>query len=225
MTKAVFAVLGADVLGTPWDKLVVLAIVTSAIASTQTTIIPASRTSSPWPDRARCRRSLARIHPRFRTPHISTAVIALLAIAWYVAGQLHLRELPLRHDLRAVADDRVLLRAHGLACAVYYRRELTKSVKNLLFIGVAPLVGAACSSTSSSRPSIDFADVENSYTGQSWLGVGPPLVIGLGFLLLGFVLAGLWRLFGHTSFFRRQGLRARRSGRRSGSCVPDPEEA
>ncbi len=42
---AIFAFLGADVLGSPWDKLVILAIVTSAIASTQTTIIPSSRTS------------------------------------------------------------------------------------------------------------------------------------------------------------------------------------
>ena len=43
--EGVLSVLGADVLGTPWDKIVVLAIVTSAIASTQTTIIPSSRTS------------------------------------------------------------------------------------------------------------------------------------------------------------------------------------
>ena len=29
----------------------------------------------------------------------------------------------------------------GFACAIYYRRELTKSVKNFLFIGVGPVVG------------------------------------------------------------------------------------
>jgi hypothetical protein len=29
----------------------------------------------------------------------------------------------------------------GMACAIYYRRELTKSVKNFLFIGVGPVVG------------------------------------------------------------------------------------
>ena len=27
----------------------------------------------------------------------------------------------------------------GFACAIYYRRELTKSVKNFFFIGVGPL--------------------------------------------------------------------------------------
>ena len=30
----------------------------------------------------------------------------------------------------------------GIACVVYYRRELRKSVKNFLLIGVGPIVGA-----------------------------------------------------------------------------------
>jgi hypothetical protein len=30
----------------------------------------------------------------------------------------------------------------GYACAFYYRRELLKSVRNLLFVGVAPVIGA-----------------------------------------------------------------------------------
>ena len=40
----IFGALATDVLGSPLDKLVVLAIITSALASTQTTILPASRT-------------------------------------------------------------------------------------------------------------------------------------------------------------------------------------
>ena len=30
----------------------------------------------------------------------------------------------------------------GLACAIYWRHELFRSLKNLIFIGVAPLIGA-----------------------------------------------------------------------------------
>ena len=41
----IFGALASDVLGSPLDKLVVLAIIVSALASTQTTILPASRTS------------------------------------------------------------------------------------------------------------------------------------------------------------------------------------
>ncbi len=65
---AIFAALGADVLGSPWDKLVILAIVTSAVASTQTTIIPSSRTSFSMGRQSVLPRIFAAVHPRFRTP-------------------------------------------------------------------------------------------------------------------------------------------------------------
>ena len=36
--------LGGDVMGSPWDKLLIIAVLTSASASTQTTILPTTRT-------------------------------------------------------------------------------------------------------------------------------------------------------------------------------------
>ena len=96
----------------------------------------------------------------------------------------------------------------GLACAVYYRHELLRSAKNFLFIGVAPLVGAGILFYLFAKSCIDIADPENSYTGQTWLGVGPPLVIGVGFLLLGVVLLVLWRLTGHERYFSRRPFEA-----------------
>jgi hypothetical protein len=39
----------------------------------------------------------------------------------------------------------------------------------------------------------DLADADNSYTGQAWLGVGPPLVIGVGMLVAGALLMLWWR--------------------------------
>jgi phosphatidylserine synthase len=92
----------------------------------------------------------------------------------------------------------------GLACAVFYRRELLRSAKNFVFIGVAPLVGAGILLYLFAKACIDLSDPENSYTGQTWLGVGPPLVIGVGFLLLGVVLLVLWRLTGHERYFSRK---------------------
>jgi hypothetical protein len=50
---------------------------------------------------------------------------------------------------------------------------------------------------------IDLLDPENSESGSSWLGVGPPFVIGIGFLLLGVVLMLIqWRV--SPEFFRRK---------------------
>ena len=39
---------------------------------------------------------------------------------------------------------------------------------------------------------------------DTFFGIGSPLVIGLGFLLLGVVLMGIWRLAGHREFFARR---------------------
>ena len=41
----VLSSLGTDVLGSPWDKLLIIAVLTSASASCQTTILPATRSA------------------------------------------------------------------------------------------------------------------------------------------------------------------------------------
>jgi amino acid transporter len=201
---AIFAALGADVLGSPWDKLVILAIVTSAIASTQTTIIPSSRTSFSMGRQSALPHLFGAVHPRFRTPWFSTAVIAGLAIAWYVPLNI-LSQNALYDTLSALSLMIAFYYAlTGLACVIFYRRELTKSVKNFVFIGVGPLVGAAILGYLFVKSAIDYYDVENSYTGQTILGMGVPFVIGMGFLLLGFVLLLAWRLLGNERFFSRK---------------------
>jgi amino acid transporter len=206
--ERIFAVMGADVLGTPWDKIVVLAIVTSAIASTQTTIIPGARTSFSMARADAMPRALARVHPRFRTPHVSTIVVAVLAVLWYVPANF-ISENFLFDTISALS---LMIAFYyglsGIACAVYHRRELVKSVKNFLFIGVAPVAGGVVLFYLFVKASIDFSDPANSYTGQTWLGVGPPLVIGLGFLALGALLLVLWRLAGHRRFFDRKPFEA-----------------
>ena len=206
--EGIFAFLGADVLGTPWDKIVVLSIVTSAIASTQTTIIPASRTTFSMARAEAMPAAMARIHPRFRTPHVSTIVIAILAMAWYVPANFASENF-LFDTLSALS---LMIAFYyglsGLACAIYHRRELLRSTKNFLFMGVSPLVGAGMLYYLFAKSVIDLSDPENSYTGTSWLGVGPPLVIGVGFLLLGCVLVVVWRLGGHERFFIRKPFEA-----------------
>jgi amino acid transporter len=205
---AIFAALGGDVLGSPLDKLVILAIATSAIASTQTTIIPSSRTSFSMGRQTALPRVFAAVHPRFHTPWFSTAVIAALAIVWYVPVNLASENF-LFDSITALSLMIAFYYAlTGLACIVYYRRELTKSVRNFLFIGVGPLVGAAILGYLFVKSSIDFADPENSYTGQDVFGLGVPFVIGMGFLLLGLVLLVLWRLGGNERFFGRRAFEA-----------------
>ena len=49
---------------------------------------------------------------------------------------------------------------------------------------------------------IDLWDPANSESGDSWFGIGPPLIIGVGMLLLGPILMLIWRFNGHPEFFR-----------------------
>ena len=124
--ESVFATLGADVLGSPWDNIVILAIVTSALASTQTTIIPASRTTLSMARAKAMPSRLGRIHSAFLTPHVSTWLIGALAAAYYVVVNSY-SENVLFDTLSALSLMIAFYYAlTGIACAVYWRHELTQ---------------------------------------------------------------------------------------------------
>ena len=132
---AILSTLATGVLGSPWDKLVVLAVLTSALASTQTTILPASRTVLSMARANAMPAYLGETHPRFLTPHVSTIVVGALATVWYVPLNF-LSENFLFDTLSALSLMIAFYYAlTGFACAIYYRHELFKSVKNFLFIG------------------------------------------------------------------------------------------
>ena len=99
-------------------------------------------------------------------------------------------------------DDRLLLGLTGFACTWYYRRTLTQSVKRFLLVGVAPFTGGAVLLFVFIRSCIDLGRADAGST--TYFGLGSPLVIGLGFMLLGVVLMGIWRLAGHREFFARR---------------------
>jgi hypothetical protein len=91
----------------------------------------------------------------------------------------------------------------GFACAIYYRRELLHSVKNFFFVGVGPTLGGAILFYLLIENAIELSDPANSESGNSWLGVGPPLVIAVFFLLLGILLMVIqWRKV--PGFFKRR---------------------
>jgi amino acid transporter len=191
-------------LGDPLGSLVLLAVVVSALASTQTTILPASRTSLSMARAEAMPAALGEVSKRFFTPVVSTVAIGALAVLWYLPSKL-ISENFLFDSLSALALMIAFYYAFtGIACVVYFRRELTKSVKNFLFIGVAPAIGALLLGYLFFKALVDYADPENSYTGASWFGVAPPAVIGVGFLVLGMVLLFAWRRHQREPFFMRR---------------------
>jgi amino acid transporter len=188
----IFGLIATEVLA-GWDWILLFSVTTSAIASTQTTIIPASRTALSMARRRALPHTFAHIHRRFRTPDVSTWWVAAIASVWYVVINL-ISENALFDSLTALSLVIAFYYAlTGIACAVYYRRHLTDSVKNLLLIGVGPVVGALLLAWLLVESIIDMSDPDNSYSGQAWFGVGPPLVIGILIFAAGLVLMFVWR--------------------------------
>ncbi|WP_018156249.1 APC family permease [Demetria terragena] len=190
--EAVFALLSTEVMGS-WDWVVYFAVATSAVASTQTTIIPASRTALSMARRHALPQTFGHISPAHRTPDVSTWWVAGIAIVWYF-GISAISENALFDSLTALS---LLIAFYyaltGVACAVYHRRHLTESVRNLVLIGIGPVVGALLLLWLLALSIRDMANPENSYSGQAWLGVGPPLVIGISVLLAGVLTMFWWR--------------------------------
>ena len=87
--------LGKDVLGSPLDKLLIIAVLTSASASTQTTILPDPRTSLSMAAHGAIPKHFARIHPRYLTPGVSTIWMGVVSIVWFVGLTVVEREHPL----------------------------------------------------------------------------------------------------------------------------------
>jgi amino acid transporter len=199
-----------DVLGS-LSFLVVIAVITSGIASTQTTILPASRTSLSMASAGAFPRIFARIHPRFLTPDFSTIVIGVVATVWYVGASL-VSDNFLFDSLSALSLMIALYYGlTGIACAIYWRRQLLRSVKNFLFIGVAPLVGAGMLFYLLFESARELADPELSYTGTEVFGIGVPLAIAIAFTALGLAFMLVWRFAGGEagrSYFERQPFEA-----------------
>lgn len=197
------SILGTDVLGNTFDSLLIIAVLTSAAASTQTTILPTARTTLSMARSGAMPERLGAVHPRFMTPHVATILFGTLSIVWYV-GLTLVSENILFDSIAALG---LMISFYygltGFACAVYYRREGRKSLKGLLFAVIAPATGGLILTWILVKSIIELSDPANSESGDSWFGLGPPLVIGIGFMVLGAVLM-LWWSSAHRTFFRRR---------------------
>jgi amino acid transporter len=199
----VLSSLGTEVFGSPLDKILIIAVLSSAAASTQTTILPTARTTLSMARANAMPKSLGKVHPRFLTPHISTVLMGIASILWYVSLTLVSEDI-LFDSLAALGlMISFYIGLTGFACAIYYRREIFRSVKNFFFVGLGPAIGGLILFYLLIKNGIELSDPANSESGNSWFGIGPPLVIAVFFLVLGVLLMFVqWRKV--PEFFRRK---------------------
>ena len=137
------AIFGGSGFGTFFVRLLFLMILSSAAASTQTTILPTARTTLSMAVYKAIPSSFAKIHPRYLTPTVSTVVMGAISIVVYVIMN------SIGHGNSVILDALTCIGLYiafyygltGFACAWYYRRNLTSSVRNLFMQGIIPVLG------------------------------------------------------------------------------------
>ncbi|MHB8690791.1 MAG: APC family permease [Solirubrobacteraceae bacterium] len=205
----VLGVLGTKVFGSPWDKLLVLVVLTSTAASTQTTIMPTARTMLSMSRWGALPQALGRIHPRFMTPAIATVLMGTISAAWTVAVLV-------ANPAQSVLGDSITALGFligfyygitGLACVVYYRRAVKQRLGSLISLGLIPGAGALLlvgiffkALTHYSQHAIGGIPVNYA---PPVAGVEVPIVIGLGSLALGVALMLISRHF-YPKYFNRR---------------------
>jgi amino acid transporter len=196
----VLSTLGTEVFGSPLDKILIIAVLSSAAASTQTTILPTARTTFSMAFHGAMPAVFGKVHPRHLTPHVSTLVMGGFSIVWYVG--LTLISQNILYD--SIAALGLMIAFYfgltGYACAIYYRRVLFRSVKNFVLIGLAPTLGGLMLTWALVQSVIALANPKEAYSGAV-LGIGTPLFIGIVALLLGVVFM-LWSWYANPEFFR-----------------------
>jgi len=138
------AVFGSGTVGNVFFRLLLIMVLSSAAASTQTTILPTARTTLSMAVYRAIPKSFAKIHPRFLTPTVSTLTMGAISIVFYAAVNNAKNPIGLIGDA-VIAIGLYIAFYYGLtgfACFWYYRRTLTSSARNLWMRGILPLTGA-----------------------------------------------------------------------------------
>jgi amino acid transporter len=197
----VLAPLGTGVLGSPLDKIVVVAVLSSAVAAAQTTVLPAARMALSMAHAGALPRRFGDIHPRYSSPGFATLAMGAVSVAWYL-GLTTLSADVLTDSIAALGLVVAFYYAlTACACVMFYRREIFRSTRNFVSMGLIPAAGGLIMALLLIK--ILFTPGEANASRTSILGIGGPVVFGVGAILIGFV-AMLFAQRRLPAFFRRR---------------------
>jgi amino acid transporter len=182
----VLAPLGRGVLGSPLDKLLIITVLTSASASTQTTILPTARTTLSMARWKALPRQFGTVHPRFLSPGFSTLWMGTVSMLVYVLLSATSTNLIGDAFTSLALTIAFYYGFTGFACVVYYRRQLLKSLKSFLYIGALPFAGGAVLTFVLVKAVVDYSKPDGGYA-KPFLGIGSPIAIAILMVILGVV--------------------------------------
>src|ERR1700723_1910837 len=168
------AIFGTSGFGTVLSRLLILMVLSSAAASTQTTILPAARTTLSMAAYRALPQQFAKINPRYLTPTVSTIVVGVVSVALYIPLNFISGGNPIADGVTAIGL--YIAFYYGLtafSCAWYYRSTLRSSARNLWMRGILPLLGGLIMYSAGLYSLQSDWGASNSYTscpvpGQQW---------------------------------------------------------
>jgi len=210
LSDAGSAIFGPSGFGTVLSRLLILMVLTSASASTQTTILPTARTTLSMAAYKAIPKAFAKIHPRYLTPTVSTIVMGLVSIILYVIMNYIAGGNPIGDAVTAIGL--YIAFYYGLtafSCVWYYRKTLTSSTRNLFMQGILPFLGGLIMYAAGIYSLQSDWVASNSLTSWTVPGlrwhIGGIFVIAVAAALVG-VLAFIFMRVTAPAFFKKQTL-------------------
>jgi amino acid transporter len=190
------AAFGNSAYGKVMAHLLILLVLTSAAACTQTTILPTARTTLSMAAFKAIPTRFAHIHKKHLTPTQSTiwmgiiSAILYLALNFYSSGNLI-------YD--AVTAIGMMIAFYygltGFACAWYYRKEL-RGFNNFMMRGLIPFLGGVMLFGGLILTAVQDWKAENSYVvwhmqfAPHWQ-IGFAFILGIGSIVVGLILMSI----------------------------------
>ena len=207
------AVFGSAWIGSVFSHLLLLMVLSSAAASTQTTILPTARTVLSMSVYKAVPDAFGTMHKKYLTPSVATVAMGAISIVMYALMNFLSGGNVIADSVTAIG---VWIAFYygltGWTCLWYYRKTLTRSTRDLMMKGVLPGLGGLIlfAAGAWSLKADWFFSSNQSYT--SWqLPFAPHWDIGGVFMvflvsaLVGLICAVAWRFAG-PSFFRGETL-------------------
>ena len=223
----VISVLGTAVFGSAWvgtlfSHLLLLMVLSSAAASTQTTILPTARTTLSMATYGALPKAFAKIHPKHLTPTVSTLVMGAISIALYVPMNYISGGKVIPDAVTAIGL--FIAFYYGLtafSCVWYYRKTLTNSARDLWMRGILPLLGGLIMYAAGIYALWEDWDVAVGAPYTQWKMPGTGWIIGGPFIIaflagLAGVIAFIFVRVTLPPFFRKETLT-----RSTPTLVPD----
>ena len=197
-------VFGNSGIGKVMESLLIISVLTSASASTQTTILPTARTALSMGVYKAIPARFARIHPRYLTPSDATVWMGLVSTIFYV-GLTIVSSNVLLDSIAAVG---LMIAFYygmtGFACVWFYRKTLTANRRDFFMRGVIPFLGGVMLLLAFIKACFLYADP--NYGNTTLFGIGGVFILGIGSLLIGVVLMVVYNMFA-PAFFKGETMR------------------